>query len=278
MPDSITNALTLQTPFSDLLDRYEKEYLEFEGRELRVNRNRLDHLRRELGSHQVLTNSDIDRFTHIYSDRTPSTRNRYRALLKHVLRWGQQRGLVEGTVPVDLLRVERENGERTRRLSPEEETQLILAMDSDLRDLFYAALDTGLRRGALLKLKFKDVQAGVLVVPAHIQKHRQSQRIPLTKRLAEIVQHRWDMFPVKDHLIFNGKRFREHWDSARRKAGCPDLHWHDLRGEFASRLDEAGVEVSVTSRLLGHSSLNTTQRYLRPRVERFKDAIDRLGV
>jgi len=36
----------------------------------------------------------------------------------------------------------------------------------------------------------------------------------------------------------------------------------DLRHEARSRFDEAGVPVSYTSKILGHSNLGTTSRYL----------------
>ena len=41
-----------------------------------------------------------------------------------------------------------------------------------------------------------------------------------------------------------------------------DLHWHDLRHECASRWRESGLDLEVIRRLLGHSTLPVTQRYL----------------
>ncbi len=41
-----------------------------------------------------------------------------------------------------------------------------------------------------------------------------------------------------------------------------DLHWHDLRHECASRWRENGLDLEVIRRLLGHSTLLVTQRYL----------------
>ena len=56
-----------------------------------------------------------------------------------------------------------------------------------MQAMFYAALDTGLRKGALLKLTLKDVIDGKLYVPGDIQKHGQSQIIPLTERMRTII-------------------------------------------------------------------------------------------
>jgi site-specific recombinase XerD len=40
-----------------------------------------------------------------------------------------------------------------------------------------------------------------------------------------------------------------------------DLHWHDLRHEYASRLVERGVRLAQVRDLLGHASITTTERY-----------------
>lgn len=259
----------------ELVKAYEEGYLKANGRELRVNHQRLEWLRRVWGpSTNTLTLSDLERA--IYAmDRSSSTRNRFRSLVSHMLKWSQERGLVEGDIP--KLKFERENGARTRRMTKDEQQRLLLHMGTDMRNMFYAALDTGLRRGALLQLQFRDIREGAIVVPAAIQKHRRAQVIPLTSRLKAIIERRKT---DKDDKIFDFTpgQLRRMWDNARHLAGVEGLRWHDLRGEFASRLDEAGVEVSVTSQLLGHASLSMTQKYLRPRVERFRDAIDKLGV
>lgn len=52
------------------------------------------------------------------------------------------------------------------------------------------------------------------------------------------------------------------WETARAKAGLPDLQLRDLRHEAGSRFDEAGVSKNYVSKILGHASLSTTTRYL----------------
>jgi site-specific recombinase XerD len=44
-------------------------------------------------------------------------------------------------------------------------------------------------------------------------------------------------------------------------AKIENLHWHDLRHTFASRLVMAGVPLYTVSKLLGHTSFAMTQRY-----------------
>ena len=41
-----------------------------------------------------------------------------------------------------------------------------------------------------------------------------------------------------------------------------DLHWHDLRHEGACRLLADGVDIRIIQLMLGHASVQQTQRYL----------------
>jgi integrase len=51
------------------------------------------------------------------------------------------------------------------------------------------------------------------------------------------------------------------WNTARKKAGLPDVRMHDLRHSYASALVNAGRSLYEVQTLLGHSSSKMTQRY-----------------
>ena len=69
------------------------------------------------------------------------------------------------------------------------------------------------------------------------------------------------VFPVRAAKpLVNGIKTLD-WKLYLRQANIVDFRWHDLRHRFASRLVLAGVDLYTVSKLLGHSSLNVTERY-----------------
>ncbi len=68
------------------------------------------------------------------------------------------------------------------------------------------------------------------------------------------------------------------------KAACekaklpPDFTFHDLRHTFARDLLDRGVDIYTVSKLLGHSALTTTQRYLSHNMPRAEEAVEALDV
>ena len=84
------------------------------------------------------------------------------------------------------IKLERENNRRSRRLTTEEEKSLLEASTGILRTLIIAALDTGMRRGELLALRFGDVDLarGRISIRAENAKSKKERSVPIaTARL-----------------------------------------------------------------------------------------------
>lgn len=154
---------------------------------------------------------------------------------------------------------------RTRVLSAEEEERLLDACDErreKLRAIIICALDTGMRRGEILKLRWRDVDLENRRI--HIQalntKTLSARDVPITNRLlAELnaLPHRSPntrVFGITDTI-------KRSWATAKRIAGITDLKFHDLRHTFATRLVQRGLPIAELSRVLGHSNISTTFRY-----------------
>lgn len=221
--------------------------------------------------------------------------NRPVSLLRAILNWAVKRKHLE---ECPEFSIDKEDYSRWRRVSPDEEARIHNAADPMLRALITIALDTGVRRGEMLALRVGDVDItkGVIRLRGTTTKDAETRDIPiLTERLRGVLAWlvageggipRPALAPlVLDATGGNLTDFRYHWGrcrllaygftptwegqggglskESRQQIQQIDLHWHDLRHEFACRLDDRGVALGKIQRLLGHASITTTDRYLR---------------
>jgi integrase len=63
------------------------------------------------------------------------------------------------------------------------------------------------------------------------------------------------------------------WRAGCERANITDLHFHDLRREFACRLLESRAERHDVRDFLGHTNITTTSRYLRSTTLRLERAL-----
>ncbi|MFC2166800.1 tyrosine-type recombinase/integrase [Acidobacteriota bacterium] len=59
-----------------------------------------------------------------------------------------------------------------------------------------------------------------------------------------------------------------------KRACVEDFTFHDLRRTFGTRLLESGVDIITIQKLYGHSSVLVTQKYLHPKDETSKEAVE----
>ena len=67
------------------------------------------------------------------------------------------------------------------------------------------------------------------------------------------------VFPGKDGKPFTD--VKRSWASLVERAKITDFHLHDFRHDFASRLVMGGVNIYAVKELLGHSTVQMTERY-----------------
>jgi integrase len=190
---------------------------------------------------------------------------------------------------VTLPRVERQE---VRTLTAEQAQKLLeTARGHRLEVLLALALTTGMRRGELLGLQWKDVSwkdgslqvcrtvnryggHGLRVSEPKTAKSRRKILLPafvlelLKEHRAHQLEARLQAGPAwEDHdLVFanscgrflNPGHLGSDFQKLLTKAGIPHLRFHDLRHSCASLLLSSGVNPKVVQELLGHSHINMT--------------------
>ena len=179
--------------------------------------------------------------------------------------------------------------------------------------MIIAAIDTGMRQGEMLALRFGDVdlERGLIALRGETTKSRKSRVVPIsTDRLRAVLA--WLRIDADGEekstetlvfsnevgeplrlfhrtwqtLVLRAHRHTPTWGSRLNYQGLSDesqeafrkvnLRWHDLRHEYASRLVEQGVPLAQVRDLLGHASITTTERYDNQKLENLQIAVKKL--
>lgn len=210
-----------------------------------------------------------------------------REALQHAVKWQ-----VLARNPADAVDPPRPQRYEPPMFSPEEVRRLLAAADdTPIGALIHTAVMTGLRRGELLGLRWRDVDfdAGILHVSQAAQwlphegwsfrppKTRSSRR-PVALGSATITvlrEHRPRQLEERltlgaayiDHdLVFaspsgtpiDTSHLRRVWERIVRASGLPHLRFHDLRHIHATLMLVSGAHPKIVSERLGHSGVGIT--------------------
>jgi integrase len=164
----------------------------------------------------------------------------------------------------------RESANRWRRERGYKEWAVHDTYTDYVAPLVLLAVNTGLRRGELLQLRWRDVdlQRRILTVRGEGAKTRQTRYVPLNTEAA-LVMKTWRPTVVEaDWCVFGSSAgatplvtVKKAWRGILAEAKVTSFRFHDLRHTFASKLVMAGVDLNTVRELLGHKSLAMTLRY-----------------
>jgi integrase len=147
---------------------------------------------------------------------------------------------------------------------------LIMEIEVDrthLRPLIVLALDTGMRRGELFKLRWDDVDfvSSSIVVRATHTKTQRERLVPLTARAARELQNLRTI--SRGELVFPFEDLKRSFTAVRDEVGLPDLRFHDLRHTAITRMVRGGISAAEAGKIAGHSQPTTTYRYVNTDIE-----------
>lgn len=163
--------------------------------------------------------------------------------------------------------------ERTRRLTTEEETELLAAASAKLRPCISWALETAMRRTEIASMDWQNVDIARRTALLPKTKNGEQRTVPLSPRALEILQ---TLGPRKAGSVFEmtAGAITQAMDAACKKAGINDLRFHDLRHEATSRLFEnTDLDVMEIRMITGHKSMQMLARYSHLRADRLADRL-----
>lgn len=272
--------------------RQRSRYAESDCRRLQHSLDELCEQRLELLGHSALQRWKLQRLTSV----RPSTFNRELAALKAALNKAVEWGLVGDNPAQNVQPAPQGRSRRVRMLNPAERGRLEAAFaerDGYLPVMVTLALNTGLQRAELFRLRWQDVRLGPFPAinavpyststpanPASIQDR--SRRVPLNQQAAQVLNRWRDEQHPRGYLVFPGrhstplKSIAAAWKQLMRDAGIRDFRLSDCRHDFAVRLVRAGVPLVQLRDLLGHSTIQQTERYAAHTPGRLEEAVARL--
>jgi site-specific recombinase XerD len=173
-------------------------------------------------------------------------------------------------------------------LSHKQVERLLLAAVK-LRDrcLLMTAYGTGLRVSELVSLKLGDLDPQRIMIRVEQGKGKKDRYTILSERLLSLLQ-RYRTAYQPAHWIFFGKdrtrplditAAQKVYNLAKQRAGIhKGKGIHTLRHSFATHLLEAGVDLVTIQTLLGHHTIQSTQRYLQIRQQKLDSTVSPLDL
>jgi integrase len=234
---------------------------------------------------EALTQGSIDEwFADMIEERSPSgsTVNRYASMVSVLVNKAYALGMIDRK---PTLPREREGEARLRWFDDHEEAELVSLLTEwgkpRWADFLVVLIDTGARTWKELgRLQWRDFVRSdprrkvVASVTFWETKNGLSRVIPLTKRAEEIVERQRvynEDGPFTSLSRGDGRRLYQRIRSVLPK--YEDTTWYTARHTFASRLVQRGAPLYEVQKLMGHKSIEQTQRYAKLRPDNLARAV-----
>ena len=215
-----------------------------------------------------------------------SSVNREMTVIKAMFNRGMEWEFI-GRNPTIAVKKFKEPKRQARFYTKEEAVRIAGAADDIMRPIVIFLLHTGLRREELLHLIWNDIalERKVLTIQAKDDwrpKDFQVRHIPLAAPALEALQAlpgshepQTPVFRDRARGIFNADTLTHRFADIVRGLNL-DGNLHSLRHSFASHLVMSGTDLYTVSKLLGHSSVKTTEIYAHLSPDFLKAAVERL--
>ena len=169
----------------------------------------------------------------------------------------------------DIDKLEESNG-RKRWLTKEEAKEIIATANwmgkTNLEHGIIISLDTGCRASELIRIQRQDITKAGLIIPTR-KSRKVPTMIPLTKRARYILDVRSRMVKGDRLFPYADGWYRDGFDELKkqnrlRHLDLTEVVWHTLRHSTCSWLVQGGINLLNVQKIMGHSNISTTMRYV----------------
>jgi integrase len=286
--DSITAGTTKQYKFFEIMDKYLEFSMEFKSEKTyRFEKTVINEVVKKFYKSSMMLNdftrADADAFilwrkkhvivkyenTKTRGQLANSTINKNIAVLSYFFNWCVKKGYYNQLNPFALQKL-REHNYREVMLSSVQLEELFTVAQG-ISEMFCKTISmlllTGMRRGELFSLEWSEVNfdTSFIVLSQYKTKSRKRRAIPISPALREI------LLSIKKPLRLVMGDYTENilakqWNKLLTQVSFPvindgtKLRIHDLRHVYSQSLLNQGVSLEDIQSLLGHQSVETTQK------------------
>lgn len=167
----------------------------------------------------------------------------------------------------------------------DEQNRLFSFLPEHLKDMCMFAVNTGCRDQEICHLRWQweltvpELNTSIFVIPREFTKNKRDKFIVLNKLARDVIEKRRGIHPefvfsYRDNGLYQINN--SGWKKAREQAGLGDLHVHDLRHTFATRLRDLGTSFEDCRDLLGHKPMRQTDGYCHATISRLHREVQKL--
>lgn len=202
----------------------------------------------------------------------PATIIRELSILSSVISHARKEWGIPTANPCALVRKPATPKGRTRLLTADEEARLISELQPVRRrspwmaPLVLLALETAMRRGELLSMRWENVNLQTQTALLPMTKNGTARVVPLSRKAIAVLltlpcAETGPVFPLSYMVVNNC------FVDACKRARIVNLHFHDLRHTATSRLAEKLPNVIELASVTGHQTIQMLKRYYHPKAE-----------
>lgn len=279
-------------PFKAYADEYLANWSKIEKAASSYERDThsMKHLCAYFGNREIgnITRRDVEKYVAQRKGEgaAPATVNRELCCIKNMMRKAVDWQYLDVN-PAWGVTQQREEAPEFEFLTFDEADRLTEVALPGIRALVVTALNTGMRKGELMKLTWGDVdfekgKHGVITVRQ--TKNHETRYIPMNARVHTVLREH----PAR---IANGQKcplvfcnedgsalavdVRAALSASLAAAGiAKHIRFHDLRHTFASHLTMRGIDLRTVAKLLGHRDIRITMRYAHLAPDHLQAAVD----